>query len=273
MATKTNIDDIFERGIDIPNRRIYFGANPDYTKEEGESGSDFTWRSVELAIRAIHIMESKSAQPIEIHMDSDGGDPYRMMRLVDVILNSPCQFKFFGGGIVASSATWVMVVCDERYLLPNTSILIHDSSASEKTMHGHLTDVYIDADQEKALQDKLNTLFAENSRMPKAFWDDIVKRDMWLTADEAVSLGIADKIIEPKKRGNLRKMRVAQLAQRIDKRDISKLVKDLYRRAYKSGITKIEVTVPQEEYDPNVVVVEAPPAETKPEEKPVEGNK
>ena len=265
MAGKTNIDDVLERGIDLANRRIYFGANTEGggggdTKSDG---SDFTWRSVELAIRAIHIMENRSHQPIEIYMDSEGGDPYKMLRLVDTILASPCQIKFIGGGVIASSATWVMAVCDERYLLPNTMVLIHDSDAGEKNSNGHLTDLYIDTDQEKKLQDYLNGLFADNSRMPKEFWDDVVKRDVFLTAAEAVSLGLADKVIEPKKRGNLRKVRQAALAQHPDKKDLNKLVKEIYRKSYKTGLSKIEVSMPVEQFDPEVVVVLEAPAEEK----------
>jgi ATP-dependent protease ClpP protease subunit len=267
MAARSNTDDVLERGIDLANRRIYFGGNVESSGEENgvrSDGSDFTWRSCELAIRAIHIMENRSHQPIEIHMDSEGGDPYRMLRLVDVILASPCQIKFFGGGVIASSATWVMAVCDERYLLPNTMVLVHDSDAGEKSANGHLTDLYIDTDQEKKLQDYLNGLFADNSRMPKEFWDDIVKRDVFLSAAEAVSLGLADKVVDLKKRGNLRKVRLAALAQHPDKKELNKLVKEIYRKSYKTGLSKIEVTLPVEQFDPEVVIVTEAPAEEKP---------
>jgi ATP-dependent Clp protease protease subunit len=260
---KSNLDDIFDLGVDVANRRIYFGASPDYPHEEGEEGSDFTWRSCELAVRAIHVLESKSHQPIEIHMASPGGDPWHMRRLADTILSSPCQVKFFGGGIIASSATWIMAICDERYLYPGTAVLIHDSDKGEKGSAGHLTDLYIHSDEEKRLQNELNQIFADNSRMPKDFWDDIVKRDVWLTAEETLMLGLIDKIVEPKKRGNLRKVRQAALAQHPDKKDLNKLVKEIYRKSYKTGLSKIEVTIPVEQFDPDVVVVTEAPAEEK----------
>ena len=251
MAVKTNIEEILEKGIDIPRRRIYFGGNP-------VGDAEFEWGTVELAVRAIHIMESKSAQPIELHMNSRGGCPNSMLRLIDIILTSPCQFKFIGSGTISSSAVWVMAICDERYLHENTRVLIHDSDAGETSLDGHITDAYIDLDQEKILQDRLNQVLADNSRMPKTFWDDIIKRNNWISASEAVSLGIADKIIEHHKRGNLRKMRIAKLSQHPDRKDLTKLVKDLYKRTYKSGISKIEVVIPTEEYDPNIIVVEEP---------------
>jgi len=259
----TNVEEILDKGIDIAHRRIYFGGST--TSSESDEYSEISWRTVELAVRAIHIMESKSSQPIELHMDSDGGDPHRMFRLIDTILASPCQFKFFGGGNISSAAVWVMAICDERYLYTNTYILVHDSDAGETTMGGHITDVYISADHEKHIQERCNQMFADNSRMPKEFWADLVKRDVWLTASEAVSLGLADKIIEPRKRGNLRKMRVAQLSQHPDKKSLLKLTKELYRRSYKSGLSKIEISVPEEEYDPNVIVVEESPTEVKSE--------
>jgi ATP-dependent protease ClpP protease subunit len=96
MAEKTDsIENVLSNGIDIKNRRIYFGA---LLESYDESGSEFTWRSCEWAIRAIHIMENEAPnKPIELHMSSPGGDPYAMLRLIDVIQSTTCQIKFFGG--------------------------------------------------------------------------------------------------------------------------------------------------------------------------------
>jgi hypothetical protein len=58
-----------------------------------------------------------------------------------------------------------------------------------------------------------------DAAMPVEFWQDLLRHDVWLSPEEAIALGIADAIIEPQKRGNLRKMRISQLNQPVDKKE------------------------------------------------------
>ena len=244
---KTEISIIYERGLDRRNRRVYFGVLGD------DNEASFSWNSVSLAIRNLHVLvNDSSTKPIELHMHSPGGEAYAMLHLIDEILSCPCQIKFFGGGQISSAATWVMAVCDERNLLPNTTIMLHDGS---EYIEGKHTDVQIEAFSSKNLQDKLNKLLADNSYMPENFWSDILQRDLYVTAEEAVELGIADNVIQYKKRGNLRKSRIAKMSVNKNPSKIKRLIKDLYKRTNRKTINKIDISLPKkEEYDPNIIV-------------------
>lgn len=251
MAAVTELTDILAYGVDLKNRRIYFGMNMDGAVPD--ESTDFTMSSVEYAVRALHKMASDApGKPIEIHMNSKGGDAYAMLRLYDEIHASPCQIKFFGSGVIMSSATWIMAGCDERYLHPNTTVMVHDGSDD---FDGGHTDHQIHAAEMKRLQERLYEIYAENSRMPVEFWADVCQRDLHLTASEAVSLGLADKVLEPKKRGNLRKARHAALKKEPDNKEMNKLLKDIYARINKMKVPKIELNeIKKEAADPNVVV-------------------
>jgi ATP-dependent Clp protease protease subunit len=244
---------ILDDGIDYKNRRIYFGAT---SQSMDDNGSEFSWRSCERAIRAIHFMESESPhKPIELHMSSPGGEANEMLRLVDVIECSPCQIKFFGGGQIMSAATWIMAVCDERYLYRNTRVLIHDSPSGYIETPTKLSDRRIDMRENNDLQNRLNQLYANNSRMPVEFFQNLVKRDCYLSAEETIALGLADKIIEPKKRGNLRRMRISLLNREVDKSELTKLVKKLFARIEENRLpSKIEIHIVKEDFDKNIFV-------------------
>lgn len=259
MPAITELTDNLAYGVDLKNRRIYFGVNLD-TGDVNES-TDFTVSAVEYAVRALHRMASDAPnKPIEIHMCSYGGDPYAMLRLYDEIHACPSQVKFFGSGAIMSSATWIMAGCDERYLHPNTTVMVHDGSDGFDGKH---TDHQIQAAEMKRLQDKLYEIYAENSRMPVEFWADVCQRDLYMSASEAVSLGLADKIIEPKKRGNLRKARYAALKKEPEAKEMNKLLKDIYARINKIKVPKIELNeVKKEASDPHLVV-DNTPVETK----------
>lgn len=248
----TELEQIFSYGIDRKARKIYFGTED---IEEGDSHGDVGWHSVELAIRGLNtLVRDSSTKPIEIHVYSWGGDVYAMLRMIDEIEACPCQVKFFGGGRIASAMTWIMAVCDERNLHKNTVVMLHDGSDGASGKH---TDNQIDSRHDANLQARLNQMFAENSRMPVEFWEDILQRDVYITAEECIQLGLADKIIPPKKRGNLRRSRIAIQSKEADGKEMRKLVKSLYERINRKKIGKIEVNVPRkEEFDSSVYIEE-----------------
>ena len=66
--------------------------------------------------------------------------------------------------------------------------------------------------------------------MPREFWDDVVKRDLYLTAQEAIQLGLADFMVEYTKRGNLRKKRQHRMSKTPSGRIMNPLIKKLYKR-------------------------------------------
>lgn len=268
MAEKQEIIDYLVYGVDLKSRRIYFGNGLD--KDDDNGPTDFTAASVEVAIRAMHRMVADAPnKPIEIHMSSEGGDPYAMLRLHDEILACPAQVKFYGGGAIMSAATWIMVVCDERYLHPNATVMAHDGSEDHGGKH---TDVQISAAEMKRVQDTLYDIYTANTRMPKAFWEDVCQRDLYLSASEAVSLGMADKILEPKKRGNLRKSRQAALKKHVDAAEMQKIIESIYGRINKVKVPNIQLNpIVKEAADP-AVFVDNSKIETTPKAEPTESS-
>lgn len=243
----TELSNYLSYGVDEKHRRIFFGDL------DSDDSGDFNHTTIEYVIRAIRRMESSAPNtPIEIHMNSMGGDPYSMLYLYDVIQACRCKIIFFGGGSIMSAATWIMAGCDERYLYPNATVMVHNGSES---MDGKFTDVQIGATESQRLQDLLEDIYAKNSKMNKTFWKEVCKRDLYLTAQEAIQLGLADKVVEPKKRGNLRQSRQHHLNREINQKEFRTLVNNLLQRIHIRA--KIEVLVNdkvKEESDPDLVV-------------------
>jgi len=257
-TNKTEFGHIADLGIDEKNRRIYWGL--DEGDEENFAGC-FNWSSVELCIRALHRMASgpNKSKPIELHMNSAGGSSVDMMRLLDEIEALPCKVIFIGGGMIGSSATWIMAACDERRLHKNTVVQVHDGfSGHSEDRH---KDFMVNADEEDKWQHRLNKLYADNSRMPEDFWADIITRDLYLSPEETIMLGLADKIIPPLKRGNFRRARIAALNNHPPKKELNDLVKTLYKRIRRTKVGKIEISFPAEEFDKALVVDTAPVVE------------
>lgn len=252
---KTELTTILEYGVDQKNRIVYFGVP---ISTESNSTGEVTQGSIELIIRAINTMILDAPnKPITIHMNSFGGDVLSMLYLVDIIETSPCQFKFFGGGAIMSAATFVMAVCDERNLYPNTTVMVHKGS---NELRGNIDDIYIAVDEDKRVSSELIKIFSQNSFMDEDFWSEIIKRDVYLTAQEAVQLGLADQIVKPKKRGNLRKKRASHLSTMPNPKSIKSLVKKIHNRiGINSKIRDITITLPpKDEVDETLVVDNTP---------------
>lgn len=235
------IENYLVYGVDIHHRRIYFGYL-DAAEDDETSGNDVKFDSVALAIRGIDkMLDFTNKDPIEIHMTSYGGDPYQMLALVDKIQECPCPVKFYGRGRISSAATWVMAVCDERYLAENTTVMIHDGSDGFDGTH---TDMQIHTEEAVRLQDQLNEVYAKNSRMPLSFWENIIRRDLYLTADETILLGLADSVIPYKGRANFRKLRAKNLTSGINQAKLKKLVNKIADKIKLPQIKNIDLHVP-----------------------------
>lgn len=235
------IENYLKYGVDLYHRRIYFG-DADWV-----DGDEVNFSSISYAVRAIDKMLDISNRPIEIHMSSYGGDPYAMLALHDKIKESPCKFIFYGSGFIMSAATWIMAVCDERWLSNNTTIMVHDGSIH---IGGRVTDVRISNEEDARLQEVLEEIYAENSHMPKEFWTTVCRRDLYLTADEAVTLGLADAVIGYRKRGNFRKgPRTSTFDNPPQKRQLRSLVAKLYGRIKLDVPKTLNIEVKKEEFE------------------------
>lgn len=183
-------------GVDLFHRRIYLGYL------DGAADDDIGFESIALAIRGIDkLLDFSNKEPIEIHCCSYGGSPYHSLALVDKILESPCKFIFYGRGAIMSAATVIMAVCDERYVSKNATIMLHDGSDG---FEGKTTDMQIYVKETERLQDAYNEIYAHNSWLDKSFWDSVVRRDLYLTADEALAIGLVDRLIHAPGRSKFR---------------------------------------------------------------------
>lgn len=254
---KTELTTILEYGVDQKNRIVYFG--PPLSSFDGDNQIRFN--SIELTIRAINTMILDAPnKPISIFMNSYGGEVNSMLYLMDLIETSPCQFKFYGGGSIMSAATLIMAVCDERNLYPNTTIMVHKGSNS---IEGNSDDIYIATEEDKRLSQEMIKIYSQNSFMKNDFWSDVLQRDLFLNANEAIQLGLADQIVKPKKRGNLRKKRAAHLSTPPNSKSIRNLIKKIYSRiGFNNEMLEIVVSLPPKDEVDETIIVDNVPLET-----------
>lgn len=143
----------------------------------------------------LYLDSKESCEEINLYISSGGGSVYAGNAIIDTIhlikkpVNTICTgtAMSMGNQILASGT-------GERRSLPNSRIMIHSvSSGSRGTYH----DLKIDFEETQFLQKKLMNDLANYSKGKTSFeqfWD-LTQRDKFLTPDEALELGLIDRVL------------------------------------------------------------------------------
>lgn len=190
----------FEYGLSIPTRTIYLG-------EVVQSGSDFDphwtpgvdYKLSDRVIKAFHILEARSKEE-EIHviLNNPGGDEYQGLAIYDAIRMCPCHVTVRVLGHAMSMGSWILQAGDTREVTPGAVLMLHYGSW---TFSGHALDFRRWAAENdrliKLMEDTyLERIREKHPRFTRERLHNMIQFDRIIPAQEAVDLGLADKIFE-----------------------------------------------------------------------------
>ena len=137
---------------------------------------------------------SKTHEPIHMYINTPGGYVDGGLAIYDTMrmIKSPVYTTCVGH---ASSMGAVLMAAGEkgnRSMLKHARVMIHQPSAGYR---GTQADIEISANLLKKYKDELYDILSEHIGKPAEEIKKDSERDFWLTAEEAVQYGIADKII------------------------------------------------------------------------------
>jgi ATP-dependent Clp protease protease subunit len=131
-------------------------------------------------------------KPIKIYLNSCGGYIDIGLCLCNVIKQSKTPVYIYALGRALSMAALILMAGHKRYAYPFTSILIHDGS----TMAADSMSKFLDAaDYYKNITEIIKQYILENTKITPEFLDKNYRKEMYLTAQEALELGIIDEIL------------------------------------------------------------------------------
>ena len=135
---------------------------------------------------------------IQFYINSPGGSVsdglmiYDTMKLIKPDVQTICMGMTASMGSVLLSAG----TKGKRCILPNAEVMIHQPLGGAQ---GQATEILIAADHIKDTRVRLNQILADNCGKDLETLMKDTDRDHWMTAQEALSYGIVDKILESKK--------------------------------------------------------------------------
>ncbi len=158
-------------------------------------GEEINSVSANLVIAQLLHLESQDAEKdISIYINSPGGEVTAGLAILDTMNFIKPQVSTICVGMAASMAAVLLSsgAKGKRFCLPNSLVMIHQPSGGAQ---GQQTEIEIAAQQIKATRKKLNKILSDTSGTPYEQVEIDTERDHYLTAEEALSYGLIDRIV------------------------------------------------------------------------------
>jgi ATP-dependent Clp endopeptidase proteolytic subunit ClpP len=188
-----------EINLYLPTRTLYMGSeHVSETEGFAESGCDAFM--AERSIKNLLILDSINNDPITIVMNNVGGDEYHGLAIYDAIkaCQSKIVIKVFGHAM--SMGSIILQAADERIMAPNAVQMIHYGYFS---FSGHDKTFQKWAKEGEKLDKWMEQMYLKNIKEKQPLYtlarlQRLLDHDTFLRPQEAIDLGLADRILETK---------------------------------------------------------------------------
>jgi ATP-dependent protease ClpP protease subunit len=144
-----------------------------------------------LSMNQKNLLEG-SNNPINLHIQSNGGSLFNSIYIIDLIKNLETPVYTYIDGFAASAATLISVVGKKRFMTTNSLMLIHQLSGG---MNGKFSEIEDENENINGLMDFIIRTYLENTKINKVELEQILKHDIWLNSTYCLQNGLVDKIL------------------------------------------------------------------------------
>jgi len=155
--------------------------------------NDHTLTDLIIRMRSLLQHRKNKNAPINLMINSPGGDIYEMFGIIDYIetldvkVNTICRGRAF-------SAAAVILTCGTgtRMMSKRSTVMFHQSSSF---LGGKMSDITAYLDNVKSLEKTIYSMLAEKTKQDADWWKNKMRSDLFLTAEELLEIGVIDQII------------------------------------------------------------------------------
>ena len=158
-------------------------------------GEEVTDVSANLIVAQLLYLEAQDPdKDIQFYINSPGGSVTSGLAIYDTMQYIKPDVSTICIGMAASMGAFLLSsgAKGKRIALPNAEIMIHQPSGGSQ---GQCTDIQIQAEQILKIKKRLNSILAENTGKDIETIERDCERDHFMTAEEAQTYGIIDKVI------------------------------------------------------------------------------
>lgn len=144
-------------------------------------------------IREIISMDAINNSPIQMYINSGGGDVHSGYMIIDIMnaVRSPVYTLICGEA--CSMAGMISLYGKERYITKNGAWMGHEMRTD--------VDDYISKAEDRfkysmVIKERIINTIKEKTKIPKDLYEKVLRGELWLNAQECIKYGIADKIAD-----------------------------------------------------------------------------
>lgn len=150
-----------------------------------------------LAEDFIAELEAITAPKLRVRVSSPGGSVFEGVALANALRAHPAEVTVQVDGIAASIASVIAMAGDRVVMQPQAMLMLHEASG---LCMGNAQDMQDMA----ALLDKISgniaDAYSEKAGGTRDDWRQVMQKETWYTAEEAVEAGLADEMMAPRKK-------------------------------------------------------------------------
>ncbi len=177
-----------EKEVKVIDNNIYF-----YTDVSSNSIKELIvlLKEVTKKNQIIGITFGIDPPPVNIYINSEGGCLYSALSVIDIISSNVIPVNTIISGVCMSAATLISLSGHNRYMMPNSYMLIHNISSG---FWGKMHEFEDEMKNLTELTKKLKNIYKNNSKITKIQLDKILKTDLLIPADNCLKFGLIDEI-------------------------------------------------------------------------------
>lgn len=150
-----------------------------------------------IIAQMLFLSNENSEADIHFYINSPGGVITSGLAIYDTMQFVRCDVATYCMGQAASMGAVLFAggAAGKRFMLPNSRILLHQPLLSG-VMQGAATDLEIEAREILRLRSRLYEIFQQHTGKDAKKIEKDSDRNLWLEAEEAISYGLADKVLK-----------------------------------------------------------------------------
>jgi ATP-dependent Clp protease protease subunit len=141
-------------------------------------------------------LDVDSSDPIHLYINSPGGSVTAGLAIYDMMKTVKCEVRTYCLGQASSMGSLLLAAGTQgqRYVMPNARIMIHQPSIYG--VGGQITDLQIIAKEMEKTKQQLTNIYVTHTGQEYEKLLALMERDKYLSAQEAIDLGLVDKLVE-----------------------------------------------------------------------------
>ncbi|MCD7884674.1 MAG: ATP-dependent Clp protease proteolytic subunit [Lachnospiraceae bacterium] len=149
----------------------------------------------EFVKKVLFLNSEDTGKPIDVLINSPGGEINAGMLIYDVIQSSKAPVRIFCVGQAYSMAA-VLLACGNhgRYMLPHSETMIHEPLLGNR-VGGNSSSIKSISDSLMESKRKMNRILAKHTGKSEEEVEQATSYDHYLTPEESVEFGLCDEIV------------------------------------------------------------------------------